>query len=97
MYRIVNNKSSGKTRQLMEIAKRNNAVFVCGNPHAMETKARAYGIIGIEFMDYSTFLRSNGVENYKYVIDELETFVYHFQIYNKIRGEFTGYTLTSGD
>ena len=36
MYRIIDNKSSGKTHQLMEIAKASNAVFVCSNPRAME-------------------------------------------------------------
>ena len=47
MYRIIDNKSSGKTHQLMEIAKANHAVFVCSNPRAMEAKAHAYGIVGI--------------------------------------------------
>ena len=39
MYRIIDNKASGKTRKLMEIAKENKAVFVCSNPRAMEAIA----------------------------------------------------------
>ena len=53
MYRIIDKKASGKTRKLMEIAKENKAIFVCSNPRAMEAKAHAYGIVGIDFIDYS--------------------------------------------
>ena len=88
MYRIIDNKSSGKTHQLMEIAKDNNAVFVCSNPRAMEAKAHAYGIVGIEFVDYYAFLDHVGKDiGSNYVIDEIESF---FQYTCKI---FTRYML----
>ena len=74
MYRIINNKASGKTRQLMEIAKDTNAVFVCNNPRAMEAKAHAYGLVGIEFIDYYAFLDHVGTDITNYVIDEIEVF-----------------------
>ena len=44
MIRVIDGRGSGKTSKLMEIAKENNAMFVCSNPQAMEVKARAYGI-----------------------------------------------------
>ena len=54
MYRIIDGRGSGKTSRLMLIAKENNATFVCSNPRAMEAKAHAYGIVGINFLDYYT-------------------------------------------
>ena len=97
MYRIIDNKSSGKTHQLMEIAKANNAVFVCSNPRAMEAKAHAYGIVGIDFIDYYAFLDHVGKDVTNYVIDEIEAFFEHTCRFNGINGELIGYTLTNGD
>ena len=94
MYRIINNKASGKTRQLMEVAKENKAIFVCSNPRAMETKAHAYGIVGVEFIDYFTFLDDKGKEPANYVIDEIEMFLHYMCGMNR---NLTGYTLTKGD
>lgn len=77
MTRIIEGRGTGKTKRLMEFAKENGAVFVCGNPAAMEVKAHGYGIIGLNFMSYShylsNFLRGQGEK--KIVIDELETFL----------------------
>ena len=94
MYRIIDNKASGKTRKLMEIAKENNAVFVCSNPRAMEAKAHAYGIVGIEFIDYFTFLDDKGKEPANYVVDEIEMLLHYMFGMNR---NLTGYTLTNGD
>ena len=38
MYRIISGRSSGKTHQLMEFAKANNASIACSNPKAMSQK-----------------------------------------------------------
>ena len=94
MYRIIDSKASGKTRQLMEIAKENKAIFVCSNPRAMEAKAHAYGIVGIEFIDYFTFLDDKGKEPANYVIDEIEMLLHYMFGMNR---NLTGYTLTNGD
>lgn len=90
MYKIIDDKSSGKTSRLMLIAKENNATFVCDNPYGMELKARAYGIIGIDFISYSDYLNLTHEEksNNKYVIDELEKFV------TSQMGHIIGYTLS---
>jgi len=37
----------------MLLAKEHDADFVCSNPRAMEQKAKAYGINGINFISYS--------------------------------------------
>ena len=94
MYRIIDNKASGKTRQLMEIAKENKAIFVCSNPRAMEAKAHAYGIVGVEFIDYFTFLDDRGKESANYVVDEIEMLLHYMFGMNR---NLTGYTLTNGD
>ena len=92
MYRIIDNKASGKTRKLMEIAKENKAVFVCSNPRAMEAKAHACGIVGIEFIDYFTFLDDKGKEPANYVVDEIEMLLHYMFGMNR---NLTGYTLTN--
>ena len=97
MYRIIDNKASGKTHQLMEIAKETNSVFVCNNPRAMEAKAQAYGIVGIEFVDYYAFLDHKGKDVENFVIDEIETFFQYACRFHGINGELVGYTLTNGD
>lgn len=94
MYRIIDTKASGKTRQLMEIAKENKAIFVCSNPRAMEAKAHAYDIVGIEFIDYFTFLDDKGEEPANYVVDEIEMLLHYMFGMNR---NLTGYTLTNGD
>ena len=94
MYRIIDNKASGKTRKLMEIAKENKAIFVCSNPRAMEAKAHAYGIVGIDFIDYFTFLDDDDKEPANYVVDEIEMLLHYMFGMNR---NLTGYTLTNGD
>ena len=93
MYRIIDSKASGKTRRLMEIAKENKAIFVCSNPRAMEAKAHAYGIVGIEFIDYFTFLEGEE-KPANYVVDEIEMLLHYMFGMNR---NLTGYTLTNGD
>ena len=94
MYRIIEGRGTGKTRKLMEIAKENKAIFVCSNPRAMEAKAHAYGIVGINFIDYFTFLDDKGKEPANYVVDEIEMLLHYMFGMNR---NLTGYTLTNGD
>ena len=88
MYRIIEGRGTGKTSRLMLIAKEQNAIFVCSNPHAMEYKAKAYGLTGIQFVSYHDFVTN--IYDGKYVIDELEDFL------NAIMGnnELIGYSLS---
>ena len=92
MYRIIGERNSGKTSNLMLTAKANDAVFVCANPYAMKHKAEAYGIMGIDFISYNELLEDSPVcENI--VIDELEDFVKWIITNNKL----VGYSLTNED
>lgn len=73
MIRIIDERGTGKTSQLMLLAKEHNADFICSNPKAMEVKAKSYGIDGINFISYDKF--STVFDHQKeYVIDELELF-----------------------
>lgn len=92
MYRIIDDRGTGKTSRLMLIAKENNAVFVCNNPHAMEAKARAYGIDGITFISYSNFIHDYDPDIQSYVVDELEIFV---QTIFSSGPQLIGYTLSN--
>ena len=90
MYRIIGERSSGKTRKLMEIAKHDNAYFVCENPKAMENKAYNYGITGITFVSYETFYTKMliGDDNFvPVVIDDLDNYFTYV-------GKVIGYTIS---
>lgn len=90
MYRIIDNRSSGKTSRLMLLAKETNSAIACSNPSAMKTKAYSYGITGIDFIPYSDLF--NGHYNGNVLIDELEEFVKGYTDAN-----ITGYSLTNED
>lgn len=103
MYRIIDGRGSGKTSRLMLLAKENGATLVCGNPRAMEAKAHAYGIVGIEFMSYADAIdhmrnpdSKHTAENRRpaIVVDELESFV---QCALGMNGPLIGYTLSNED
>lgn len=97
MYRIIEGRGTGKTSRLMLLAKETNGTIVCSNPTAMEQKARAYGIVGINFISYGDFLRSKGEELNNYFIDEVEMFISYVSAAHAGRGTFSGYTLSNED
>lgn len=74
---IIGGNSTGKTRMMLEAAKKNGAVVVCKNPLAMRRKADNYGIFGIEFLGYDGMIDIN-VGGKKIAIDELGDFFQHF-------------------
>ena len=96
MYRIIDERGSGKTSRLMLLAKEDGSTIVCSNPRAMEAKANAYGITGLNFIGYFEFLKE--LHDYSnYYIDELENFLYYFHHYNGFAGELKGYTISLED
>ena len=91
MYRVINSRGTGKTSSLMLLAKENDAIIACANPHAMEQKALAYGISGLEFISYTDLLK-NDYYGSNIMIDEIENFTrFH------LSGKLIGYTLTNED
>ena len=81
MYRIIDERASGKTSRLLLLAKDYNGVVVCSNPKAMQEKAYAYGIVGITYIDYNTFVNMTQAERKnvgRVFIDELEVFLSNY-------------------
>lgn len=70
---IIGGNSTGKTRMMLEAAKKSGAVVVCKNPMAMRRKADNYGIFGVEFIGYED-MNVNSIDNDKIAIDELNEF-----------------------
>ena len=52
---IIGENSSGKTRKMLEEAKKIDAVVVCKHPLHMQSKANSYGIYGLDFISYDEF------------------------------------------
>lgn len=89
MYKIIDERSSGKTSRLMLLAKENNGIIVCRAPQAMQEKAYGYGITGIDFISYEKYLYTDDYDLSKPIyIDEIEQFL---QI---IDDAIEGYTLS---
>lgn len=91
MYRIIDNRDSGKTSRLMLLAKENSGIIVCKNPAVMNEKARRYGIIGIDFISYEEFLELSFKKETPIFIDEIEDFI------KFLTPTLKGYTLTKED
>lgn len=92
MYRIIDNRGSGKSSRLMLLAKETGAKIICNNPQAMKQKAYAYGITGIDFAHYSDLCNGNIAPEEKILIDELEVFIQYCA-----KAKFIGYTLSCED
>ena len=90
MYRIIDERSSGKTSRLMLLAKETNSAIACSNPSAMRQKAYAYGITGIDFISYSDLFTGGWNDNV--LIDEMEEFVKQY-----VDANIMGYSLTNED
>ena len=94
MYRIIDDRGTGKTSRLMLLAKESNATFVCVNPEAMRVKAKAYGIEGLNFVSYGDFIHTFDPDITNYVVDELEYFIKYIFASGP---ELIGYTLSQND
>lgn len=73
---IIGENCSGKTRKMLEEAKKSNAIVVCKAPVHMQSKANSYGIYGLRFMSYAEFLETN-LYGEKIAVDELGDFFKH--------------------
>ena len=92
MYRIIDNRATGKTGRLMLLAKEHNAIMVCKDPEHMRDRAYAYGITGIDFMSYGEFHDHPHARIDKPIlIDELDMYLKYIE--NKI----IGYTISNED
>ena len=73
---IIGENSSGKTRRMLEEAKKSGAVVVCKHPLHMQSKANSYGIYGLRFASYEEMMTMVN-EGEKIAIDEIGEFFKH--------------------
>lgn len=84
---IIGENNSGKTRKMLETAKKNNLTVVCKNPSAMRIKAKSYGIDNLRIVTYDDV---NSYDNNSIAIDEIgEFFKYYFDV------KLESFTITS--
>ena len=92
---IVAERSTGKTRKIIELAKEKNAAVICKNPMAMARKAEAYGILGVQFVSYDeavNLLHDDFDFCDNFVIDEVKEFLDFL-----FAGNCLGFTQTKDD
>ena len=70
---IIGGNSTGKTRNMLEEAKKSGATVVCKNPYSMESKANCYGIYGLKFIRYEE-LNADIICGEKIAVDEIGDF-----------------------
>lgn len=80
MEKVIGGQGTGKTKELIEIANRENAVIVCETPDRMIEKTHGYGYVGIQCISYQDYI-SAGLDKEnasakKYVVDDIESFLY---------------------
>lgn len=73
---IIGGNSTGKTRKMLEDAKKSGAVVVCKYPLHMQGKANGYGIYGLKFVGYEE-MNMGIFDEEKIAVDELGEFFKH--------------------
>lgn len=73
---IIGENSSGKTRRMIEEARKNDAIVICKNPVHMQNKANSYGIYGLRFVKYED-VNYDILCGKKIAIDEIKDFFEH--------------------
>lgn len=81
MFRIIEDRGTGKTKRLIQEAYKNNGVILCMNPVSMREKAIAYNIPFMNFASYDNFLYySTNTDKRPIYIDELEIFLSRYNV-----------------
>lgn len=90
MYRIVGNRSTGKTNSMLLLAKETGATIVCRDPRRLIERAHAYGITGLKFMSYEDLVMEPSIlGDTDALIDDLEDLAQFLTNHRTI-----GYTLS---
>ena len=99
MISIIDKRATGKTSQLMLLAKEQDGIIVCNNPKPYEQKAiYGYGLTGITFISYQEYLEDLTKGHHskyfgkKIFIDEIELFLDCIS-----KNSIKGYTLSKED
>lgn len=81
MEKVIGGQGTGKTKELIEIAHRKNAIIVCETPARMIEKVHGYGYVGVTCISYEEYIMAERGEKpmpgRQYVIDDVEALLYH--------------------
>jgi len=69
---IARERGTGKTKELLYDAWRNNGQVLCINKRAIQSKAEAYGFIGLSIIDWNDILYGEYDKNKLLYIDNAE-------------------------
>ena len=95
MIRIINKRGTGKTKRLLQLAKANNATFVCRDAKSMKLKAHEYGLDGVDIIDYyDALMRGYKPDSSGVFIDELDGFLCSIFGYG---GQVKGYSISEDE
>lgn len=73
---VIGANGSGKTRKMLEEAKKSDAIVVCKHPLHMQSKANSYGIYGLKFIGYEE-VNTFPLYGKKIAVDEIGEFFKH--------------------
>lgn len=72
---IIGENSTGKTRKMLEEAKKNGAIVICKHPLHMQSKANSYGIYELKFVGYDEVNTEDYIiDGKKIAVDEIGDF-----------------------
>lgn len=92
MYRIIEPRGSGKSTNLLLLAKKLNATLVCSNLQYMVNLAHEYGITEVNIVSYDDYLGHGYIfKDEKILIDEIDGLLEY------LPGDCIGYSLSEGD
>ena len=92
MYRILGKRGSGKTTNLITLAKETGAILVVSDVDYAVNKMYQLGITGVDIMSYTQFADNKRGYDKQYLIDDIEGFTK--AIFGK---NFIGYSQTIDD
>lgn len=91
MFQIIDGRGTGKTNQLILLAKEYGATIVAQHPDLIIRRIKSLGINDIKIIGYRDFNNyKDGRPNEKYLIDELAMFVQYMT-----NGKLLGYNLSN--
>lgn len=70
---IIGENSTGKTRKMLEEARKSGAIVICKHPLHMQNKANSYGLYGLNFVGYEE-VNADLLLGEKIAVDELGDF-----------------------
>ena len=76
MLKIIRDRDTGKTKELLKACAEDKGFFVCKHPERVELKCHNYGVPLVKTLDYLTYARTySEFKNMNVYIDDLDEFM----------------------